>query len=110
MAIKHVSKEEFQKEVIEHKGPVLVDFYAEWCGPCKTTSPILDELSSEIKNMKFVKIDVDKNPDLASSYSVFSIPTFLIVKDGTVVAQFIGAIGKEGFLQEINKVLDSYSS
>lgn len=67
------------------------------------TSPILEALSQEMKDIKFVKINVDGNPDLAAQYSVFSIPTFLIVKDGKVVSQFSGAMGKEGFVEEIGK-------
>lgn len=93
----------FKKEAVDHKGYVLVDFYADWCGPCKVTSPIINELANDIKDIKFLKIDVDKNPDLASKYSVFSIPTFVILKDGKPVSHFVGAMGKEGFLSEIKK-------
>jgi thioredoxin 1 len=100
-----VTASSFDAEVLKHKGPVLVDFYAEWCGPCKLTSPILEELSGEMKNMKFVKVDVDKDPDLSSQYNVFSIPTFTIFKNGQVAAQFTGAMGKEGFIEEIKKAV-----
>ena len=103
MTVQNINKDNFQNEVLQAKGVVFVDFYADWCGPCKMTSPIIDELSQELPNVKFVKINVDQNPDLASQYSVFSIPTFLIFKDGQVVHQFVGAMGKEGFLAEINK-------
>jgi thioredoxin 1 len=105
MSVTHIQTDKFQTEVLDQKGVVLVDFYAEWCGPCKMTAPILDQLSDEKKDIKFVKVDVDKNPDLASQYSVFSIPTFVVVKDGKVVHQFSGAMGKEGFEQELNKIL-----
>ncbi len=104
MAVPNVTKATFQTEVLDHKGPVFVDFYAVWCGPCKVTSPIIDELSGEIKDMKFVQVDVDENPELATQYSIFSIPTFVIFKNGQVATQFVGAMGKEGFLSEINKV------
>ena len=107
MAIIISNKDNFQKDVMDDQGAVFVDFYAEWCGPCKMTGPIIDELSEEIKEMKFVKVDVDQNSDLAAQYSVFSIPTFLIFKGGQVVSQFSGAMGKEGFLQEINKIVKS---
>lgn len=107
MAVLHGSGSSFQKEVLEHKGAVLVDFYADWCGPCKITSPIIDELSKEIPEVKFVKINVDENQETASQYSIFSIPSFLIFKDGKVVRQFVGAQSKEGFEEEIKKALNS---
>lgn len=103
MSVLHVGKEEFQKEVLDYKGVVLVDFYAEWCGPCKMTGPIIDQLATEMKNVKFIKVDVDQNSDLASQYSVFSIPTCIIFKDGKTYNQFVGARGKEGFIAEIQK-------
>lgn len=102
--VTHADKNSFQKEVLDQKGLVFVDFYAEWCGPCKMTGPIIDELSNEMKNLKFVKVNVDESPELSSSYQVFSIPTFMIFKDGQVAHQFVGAMGKEGFLNEINSV------
>lgn len=105
MAVTPITKDSFKKEVLDDKGAVFVDFYAEWCGPCKMTSPIIDELSNEVKTMKFVKINVDENPDIAQQYLVFSIPTFIIFKSGQVASQFVGAMGKEGFQAEINKVV-----
>ena len=105
MAVKIITKDTFKEEVLDHSGVVFVDFFAEWCGPCKMTEPIIEELSGEIKTMKFVKIDVDQATDLAAQYSIFSIPTFMIVKDGKIANQFVGAMGKEGFMAEINKVV-----
>ncbi len=102
--VKHIGKNDFQNEVLNHQGIVLVDFYADWCGPCRMTAPIIDELAKELTDIKFIKINVDDNPDLASQYQVFSIPTFLIFKNGQVVHQFVGAISKEGFINEINQV------
>lgn len=104
MAVPLVNQDTFQKDVLEAKGAVFVDFYADWCGPCKVTSPLIEELSDEFKNIKFLKVDVDKNPELAQQYSIFSIPTFMIFKEGKVASQFVGAMGKEGFLNEIHKV------
>ncbi len=101
MAVVNVTADNFQTEVVGYKGIVLVDFFALWCGPCKMTGPIIDQLSEENKNIKFVQVDVDKNPELASQYQVFSIPTFIILKDGKTVSQFVGAHSKEGFEQEI---------
>ncbi|GIW64412.1 MAG: thioredoxin [Patescibacteria group bacterium] len=103
----HANNDSFQKEVIEGKGLILVDFYADWCGPCRMTAPVLEELSKELTDVKIVKVNVDENPELASQYQVFSIPTFIIFKDGQPVHQFVGAMGKEGFLNEINKFKSS---
>lgn len=105
MAITQAKNDTFQSEVVDHKGVVLVDFYADWCGPCKVVAPILEELSGSMKDVKFVKVNVDENQELAGKYSVFSIPTFLIFKDGVVKNQFVGAHSKESFEDEIKKVL-----
>ena len=107
MAVTEINKDNFQEEVINYKGIVMVDFYAQWCGPCKMTSPIIDDLSQELKDIKFVKVDVDANQELSSQYNVFSIPTFMIFKNGEAVNQFVGALGKDAFLAEINKVTSS---
>ncbi len=99
-----VGADDFKKEVLEHKGLAMVDFYADWCGPCRATEPIIEELSTEMKDtIKIVKIDVDADPDIASQYGVFSIPTFVIFKDGKNVSQFSGARDKSGFVSEIDK-------
>lgn len=104
MATTAIKQENFKQEVLDYKGIVFVDFHAEWCGPCKMTGPIIEELSDEMKDVKFVKIDVDANQEIAAQYSVFSIPTFLIFKNGVVANQFVGAMGKEKFIEEIKKV------
>ncbi|MCX7955546.1 MAG: thioredoxin [Patescibacteria group bacterium] len=103
----HIGKNNFQKEVIEAKEVVVVDFYADWCGPCRMMAPIIDELSKEKKEVKFVKINVDENPELASQYQVFSIPTFVVFKNGQVIHQFVGAKSKEDFLKEIKNLNNS---
>ena len=95
----------FEKEVLKAENLVMVDFWAPWCGPCKMTGPIIEQLAEEVKNVKFAKVDVDQNQELSSQYQIFSIPTFLVFKDGQVVNQFVGAVSKEGFLSEINKVI-----
>jgi len=100
----HINKNQFQKEVLEHKGVVLVDFFAEWCEPCKSMSPIIDQLSEEKKEIKFIKIDVEENQELASQYSVFTIPTFLVFKEGKMVYQFVVPQSKESFIEELNKI------
>ena len=104
MSVKDINKDQFQKEVIENKGIVLVDFYADWCGPCQIMTPLIDELSEEMKDVSFVKVNVDENGSLASEYSVSSIPSFYIFKDGKVVSQFLGVKSKEDITNEINKV------
>jgi len=98
-----VNQDNFKQEVIEEKGVVLVDFYADWCGPCRMTGPIIDELSEELKEIKFVKVNIDENPDLASRYQIFSIPSFLIFKNGAVVSSLVGARSKENLLDELKK-------
>lgn len=104
--VKHIGENDFKTEVLEEKDKlILVDFYAEWCGPCRLTGPIIDELANELKEVKFVKINVDDNPQLAGQYSIFSIPTFLLFKNGQVVDQLVGAAGKERFVEMINKHL-----
>jgi thioredoxin 1 len=104
MGVTDITKDTFQTEVIDAKGIVFVDFFATWCGPCKMTAPIIDQLANEYKDIKFVKVDVDQNGELASEYSIFSIPTFVVFKDGKMVSQFSGGRGKEGFVEELQKI------
>lgn len=92
--------EQFEKEVINESGVVFVDFYATWCMPCKTMSPIIEEIAKEHKEVKFVKIDIDKNEELAIKYNVMSIPTMLIIKDGEVTKTFVGVTNKENIVKE----------
>lgn len=95
---------DFEKEVMAEKGLVLVDFYADWCMPCKMLSPILEELSEEIDNVKIVKVNTDKNQELASSFGIMSIPTLLFVKDGKVIDTLVGMRPKE----DLERVIKSY--
>ena len=101
-----VTKDSFISEVLQGKGNIFVDFFADWCGPCKLVSPILEELSKEYPTVKFVKVNVDENPDLATQYSVFSIPTFVFFKDGKPVHQLSGTLGKEQFREQILTVFN----
>lgn len=88
-------KEQWQNEVINSQKSVFVDFWAEWCGPCKSISPTVEELSNEYDSkVDFVKVNVDQNNELALQYNVFSIPTLVIFRNGKVVAQAIGAASK----------------
>ena len=94
----------FQEEVLSSEVPVLVDFWAEWCGPCKMIGPILEELASEMDGkIKIVKVDVDSNSQTAVNYAIRSIPTLIIVKDGSVQAQHIGAASKAQLENFINQ-------
>ena len=87
-----VSDAEFSREVLEAKEPVLVDFWAEWCGPCRAIAPVLEELSSELQGkVKIVKLNVDENPSTTVKYGVRSIPTMILYKDGEAVDMKIGA-------------------
>lgn len=92
--IVNVNKDNFEAEVIKSEKPVLVDFWAQWCGPCKMIAPILDEISSERQDVKIVKIDVDENQELAQKYGIRSIPTMYLFKDGNVEATKMGAGSK----------------
>ena len=98
--IKIENTEQFEKEVMNESGIVFVDFYATWCMPCRTMKPIIEEISKEHKEVKFVKIDIDKNEELAIKYNVMSIPTMLIIKNGEVTKTFIGLTSKESIVKE----------
>ena len=100
MEILKVSSAEFKKEVLESEIPVLVDFYADWCGPCKMMSPIIEEIAENLNGkVKIAKINVDEEADLAIEYEVSSIPTFLLIKNGQVVTNIIGMRDKK-YLEE----------
>ncbi len=91
-----ISDNQFQEEVIEANVPVLVDFWASWCGPCRMVAPVLEEMAQEYQDrLKVVKVNVDENPDTASRYSVMSIPTMILFKNGEVLETLVGVRKKD---------------
>ena len=93
--IKNCNENDFENQVLKSNLPVIVDFWAEWCGPCKMLTPILEELSNEMKNeIKVVKVNLDENQDLAMKYSIRSIPTLLLFKEGNLIDTKVGLLPK----------------
>ncbi|MFA0815955.1 MAG: thioredoxin [Anaerofustis sp.] len=100
----HVNDENFVSEVLLSAKPVLVDFWAEWCGPCKRLGPTIEELSNEISTVKVCKLNVDDARETAMKYNVMSIPTVIFFKNGEIVAQEVGLQGKAHYLEIIQKL------
>ena len=95
MSVIKINKENFQSEVINSDKPVLLDFYADWCGPCRMVGPIVEEIAEERHDIKVGKINVDQESELAEAFDVYSIPTLVVMKDGKIVNQAMGARPKE---------------
>lgn len=98
MKVLHINKDNFHKEVLNSDKPVLLDFFASWCGPCRMVGPILDEIAEEREDIKVCKINIDEQPELASRYRIMTIPTLMVLKDGQIVEQSVGAKPKHQIL------------
>ena len=102
----HTSEKNFENDVLKSDLPVLVDFWAEWCGPCRTIGPIIEELAKEYEGkMRFVKLDIDTNGGLAQQFSVQGIPTLIFFRGGSEAGRIVGAAPKNSLVDNINKIL-----
>ena len=102
MSIVNLNDENFENEVLNSDKPCIVDFYADWCGPCKMMSPIIEEIAEELgENAKVGKVNSDENMELAQKYGIMSIPTIMVIKNGEVTKTFVGVTSKEEILNEI---------
>ena len=98
MSVMNINKNNFSSEVLHSDKPVLLDFWASWCGPCRMVSPIVDEIAAERSDIKVAKINVDEEPELAAQFGVMSIPTLVVMKNGRIVNQAVGARPKAQIL------------
>ena len=102
MSVLNLTDDNFEKEVLQSEKTVLVDFYADWCGPCKMMSPIIDEIAENLgDSVKVGKVNADNNMDLVEKYSIMSIPTIMVIKNGKVEKTFVGVTSKEQIIEAI---------
>ncbi len=94
MATAAITKQNFEAEVLQSEQPVLLDFWAPWCGPCRMVGPVIEELSEEVLNVKFAKLNVDEEPEVAEKYGIMSIPTLILFRNGEIAKRVTGARGK----------------
>ena len=103
MRIEKITNDNFKTEVLQSEMSVLVDFYADWCGPCKMLAQIVDEIAQENDDIKVVKVNVDENPNIALDYKVMSIPTLVVIKGGKEVSRSVGVVDKKEILEMLSK-------
>lgn len=103
MTALNITSKNFNKEIMESNKPVLIDFFAAWCGPCKMVSPVIDQIAAEHTDIKVCKINIDEQSELASSFGVMSIPTLVALKDGKEISRTVGAVPKGSILKMFDK-------
>lgn len=104
--VKHINQDEFEKEVINEEGVVVVDFFATWCGPCKMLAPVFEQAGEEMKNdATFLKVDIDQSLELAQQFRISTVPTMMIFKDGKPVETLVGFMPKERIVQKVKSHL-----
>lgn len=102
MSVLHITKDNFEAEVLQSSVPVMIDFWATWCGPCRMLTPVIEQLGNEVTNAKIGKINVDEEQDLAMQFNVMSIPTVIVIKDGKEVGRSVGVKPKSALLKMLN--------
>lgn len=103
MTALHITTDTFESEVLNSDKPVLIDFWATWCGPCQMQGPIIDDMANELTDVKVCKVNVDENPDLAKKYRVMSIPNLVVIENGALKTQEVGVHDKKGILKMLGR-------